>query len=40
MWKSQTSEMRIPSADLTYLQWWDSFTGSAQQLIFLVSGAS
>ena len=34
MWKSQTSPMRIPSADLIYLQCWNSFTGSAQQLIF------
>jgi hypothetical protein len=32
--------MRTASVGLTYLQWWDSFTGSVQQLIFLVLGAS
>jgi large subunit ribosomal protein L34 len=33
MWKSQTSENRTPLRDLTYLQCWNSFTGSRQHLI-------
>jgi hypothetical protein len=40
MWKSQTNSMRADSLGLTYLQCSDSFTGSVQHLIFLVSGAS
>jgi large subunit ribosomal protein L34 len=40
MWKSQTDLARARSVGLTYLQCWDSFTGSVQHLIFLVSGAS
>jgi large subunit ribosomal protein L34 len=33
MWKSQTIEKRTPLCDLTYLQRWNSFTGSRQHLI-------
>lgn len=33
MWKSQTSGKRTWLSDLTYLQCWDSFTGSLQYLI-------
>jgi hypothetical protein len=38
MWKSQTTVNRTRSRDLTYLQCWDSFTGSRLHLILLVSG--